>query len=205
MPFGLRVFVRVDPPRMISLVTEDGPIKEDRPGLPFPLISKFSIKDFPRLSVCLTWPQLIRPKRVFSERFSQSLPLFVLVLFVPMGAIVNSLFQVAEDFSFPSYVGTDNFSSPWLAIFCEPKTSAILVTAVVIASSASCLSDDFSKLHAFWQLAKISLDFKKSTLTLASTCWLALSCSSVDHVSISLSVIVFCCSLTLMCLISSSL
>ena len=27
---------------MISLVTEDGPIKEDRPGLPFPLISKFS-------------------------------------------------------------------------------------------------------------------------------------------------------------------
>ena len=33
-------------------------------------------------------------------------------------------------------------------VFCEPKTSAILVTAVVLASNVSFLSDDFSKLHA---------------------------------------------------------
>ena len=82
-------------------------------------------------------------KVIFSETFAI---VHLCLVYTYSSRTDNSCFQVAQDFLTLSQVGTDNFSSPWLAYFCELKTSVIFVTANAIASSTSCLNSGFSEL-----------------------------------------------------------
>ena len=86
-------------------------------------------------------------KVIFSETFAI---VHLCLVYTYSSRTDNSCFQVAQDFLTLSQVGTDNFSSPWLAYFCELKTSVIFVTANAIASSTSCLNRGFSVANDFW-------------------------------------------------------